>query len=78
MAKPVLEYLSQEKYDRLMQIVAHAEELKKTTPKERKPREPMTAQQKIEAQAKRVKRAEEKLAALLAAQEAGTESAASE
>lgn len=78
MAKPVLEYLSQEKYDRLMQIVAHAEELKKTAPKERKPREPMTAQQKIEAQAKRVKRAEEKLAALLAAQEAGAEGTASE
>lgn len=71
MAKPVLEYLSQEKYDRLMQLVAHAEELKKTAPKERKPREPMTAQQKIDAQARRVKKAEEKLAALLAAQEAG-------
>ena len=71
MAKPTLEYLSQEKYDRLMQLVAHAEELKKTAPKERKPREPMTAQQKIDAQARRVKKAEEKLAALLAAQEAG-------
>ena len=71
MAKPVLEYLSQEKYDRLMQLVAHAEELKKTAPKERKPREPMTAQQKIDAQARRVKKAEEKLAALLAAQEVG-------
>lgn len=71
MAKPTLEYLSQEKYDRLMQLVAHAEELKKTAPKERKPRELMTAQQKIDAQARRVKKAEEKLAALLAAQEAG-------
>ena len=71
MAKPTLEYLSQEKYDRLIQLVAHAEELKKTAPKERKPREPMTAQQKIDAQLRRVKKAEEKLAALLAAQEAG-------
>lgn len=69
--KPILEYVPQDEYDRLMQIIAHAEELKKTAPRERKPREPMTAQQKIDAQAKRVKKAEEKLAALLAAQEAG-------
>lgn len=69
--KPILEYVPQDEYDRLMQIIAHAEELKKTAPRERKPREPMTAQQKIDAQAKRVKKAEEKFAALLAAQEAG-------
>lgn len=74
--KPILEYVPQDEYDRLMQIIAHAEELKKTAPKERKPREPMTAQQKIDAQARRVKKAEEKLAALLAAQEAGQVNAA--
>ena len=57
---------------RKAQIKAQIKELPAEAPKEKKARGPMTAEQKIKMQAARVKSAEEKLAKLLAEQEAAT------
>ena len=75
MAKSVIEYIAEDKYNRYLELVELANKRKAEAPKEKKPRGPMTAEQKIKMQAARVKSAEEKLARLLAEQEAAMENA---
>lgn len=75
MAKSVIEYIAEDKYNRYLELVELANKRKTEAPKEKKPRGPMTAEQKIKMQAARVKSAEEKLAKLLAEQEAAMETA---
>lgn len=70
--KSVIEYIPEDKYERYCQLVELANKRKAEAPKEKKARGPMTAEQKIKMQAARVKSAEEKLAKLLAEQEAAT------
>lgn len=68
--KPIVDYIPDDKYPRYQELVALAEKRKAEAPKESKPRGPMTHEQKVAMQEKRVKAAEEKLAKLLAEQEA--------
>ena len=69
--KALVEYISEEDYPRYKELVDLAMQRKAEAPKERKPREPLTHEQKIARQERAVKAAEEKLAKLLAMQEAG-------
>ena len=69
--KALVDYIAEEDYARYQELVAIATQRKAEAPKERKPREPLTHEQKIARQERAVKAAEEKLAKLLALQEAG-------
>ena len=69
--KALVEYISDADYPRYKELVDIAMQRKAEAAKERKPREPLTHEQKIARQERAVKAAEEKLAKLLAMQEAG-------
>lgn len=67
--KSLVDYISDEDYARYQELLAKAEELKANAPKaERKPRGPMTHEQKVKMAEKAKAKAEAKLAALLAEQ----------
>lgn len=69
MAKALIEYLSEEDYARYNELLDLAEEAKANAPKaERKPRGPLTAEQKMKAAEARLAKAQAALEALLAAQ----------
>lgn len=69
MAKALIEYLSEEDYARYNELLDLAEEAKAAAPKaERKPRGPLTAEQKMKAAEARLAKAQAALEALLAAQ----------
>jgi hypothetical protein len=70
MAKTLIDYILEEDYERYNELLDMAEkakeEHKKAHPAERKPRAPQTQEQKIEAQKKRLAKAQAALEALLA------------
>ena len=69
MSKPLIEYLSEEDYARYNELLDMAEEAKANAHKaERKPRGPMTTEQKMKAAEARLAKAQAALEALLAAQ----------
>ena len=72
MAKTLIDYILEEDYERYNELLDMAEkakeEYKKAHPAERKPRAPQTHEQKIEAQKKRLAKAQAALEALLAQQ----------
>ena len=69
MAEALIEYLSEEDYARYNELLDLAEEAKAAAPKaERKPRGPLTAEQKMKAAEARLAKAQAALEALLAAQ----------
>ena len=73
MAKSIVDYISEEDYPRYQELLAKAEEAKKNAPKkERAPRAPMTAEQKMKAAENRLAKAQEALAKLLAAEQGTT------
>ena len=70
MAKTLVDYILPEDYDRYNQLLDMAQEAKANAPKkERAPRDPMTKEQKVKATENRLAKAQEKLAALLAAED---------
>ena len=70
MAKTLVDYILPEDYDRYNQVLDMAQEAKANAPKkERAPRGPMTKEQKVKATENRLAKAQEKLAALLAAED---------
>lgn len=67
--KSLVDYISEEDYPRYQELLNKAEQLKANAPKpERKPRGPMTKEQKLSMAKKAAERAQAKLDALLAAQ----------
>ena len=77
MAKTLVEYILPEDYDRYNELLDMAEELKAKAPKkERAPRGPMTAEQKMKAAQNRLAKAQAALEALLAAENAEASSEA--
>lgn len=69
MSKPLIEYLSEEDYARYNELLDLAEQAKADAPKpERKPRGPLTTEQKMKAAEARLAKAQAALEALLAAQ----------
>lgn len=69
MKKTLIDYMSEQDYQRYNELLAKATEAKANAPKpERKPRQPMTIEQKIKMAEGRKAKAEAKLAELLAAQ----------
>lgn len=73
--KSIFDYMTDEQYARYNEIIAIAEQAKANTPKQpRAPRAPMTLEQKQKAAENRLKAAQAKLDALLAAQNGGTDS----
>ena len=69
MTKTFIDYMSEEDYARYNELITLAEEAKAAAPKaERKPRGPMTTEQKIAAAQARMAKAQAALDALLAAQ----------
>ena len=69
--KPLVDYILEEDYARYLELLKMAADAKANAPKsERKKRGPMTTEQKIAAAKTRRDAAEEKLAALLAAENA--------
>jgi hypothetical protein len=67
--KTIVDYMSEQDYARYNELIAIAEEAKKNAPKaERKPRGPLTADQKRKAAEARLAKAQAALEALLAAQ----------
>ena len=67
--KTIIDYMTEEDYKRYQEIITLAEEAKANAPKaERKPRGPMTTEQKIKAAEARMAKAQAALDALLAAQ----------
>ena len=67
--KSLVDYISEEDYPRYQELLAKAEAAKAAAPKaERKPRGPMTHEQKVKMAEKAKLKAEAKLAALLAEQ----------
>ena len=67
--KTLVDYIAEEDYARYTELLAMAEQAKANAPKaERKPRGPMTHEQKVKMAEKAKERAEAKLAALLAAE----------
>lgn len=67
--KTLVDYILDEDYERYQELLTMAEELKAKAPKaERKPRGPMTNEQKVKMTQKRIEAAQAKLAALLAAE----------
>ena len=72
MAKTIIDYILPEDYDRFKELLDMAEQAKANAPKkERAPRGPMTTEQKIEAQKKKLAKAQAALDALLAAESEG-------
>ena len=68
--KTLVDYMSEEDYTRYNELIALAETAKANAPKaERKPRGPMTVEQKKKAAEARLAKAQAALDALLAAQE---------
>lgn len=73
MAKSLVEFISEEDYPRYNELLNMAAEAKANAPKkERKPRGPMTIEQKKKLKEAAIKKAEAELAALLAAEAEGT------
>lgn len=69
--KSIVEYMSQEDYDRYNELINKAEEAKANAPKApRAPRAPMTKEQKVKMAEGRLAKAKAKLEALLAAENA--------
>lgn len=69
MSKALVDYILEEDYPRYQELLDLAEEAKANAPKaERKPRGPMTTEQKIKAAEARMAKAQAALDALLAAQ----------
>lgn len=67
--KSLVDYISEADYPRYQELLNKAEQAKANAPKpERKPRGPMTAEQKLSMAKKAAERAQAKLDALLAAQ----------
>lgn len=67
--KTLVDYILDEDYDRYNELLAKAEAAKAAAPKaERKPRGPMTKEQKVKMAEGRLAKAQAKLAALLAAE----------
>ena len=67
--KSLVDYILEEDYDRYQELLNMAEEAKANAPKaERKPRAPMTKEQKVNAAKKRAEKAQAALEALLAAE----------
>ena len=67
--KSLVDYILEEDYDRYQELLNMAEEAKANAPKaERKPRAPMTKEQKVNAAKKRAEKAKAALEALLAAE----------
>ena len=65
--KTLVDYIPEDKYDRYCELLAMAEELKAKAPKaERKPRGPMTQEQKLARAKAAAAKAQAKLDALLA------------
>lgn len=68
--KTLVDYMSEEDYTRYNELISLAETAKANAPKaERKPRGPMTVEQKKKAAEARLAKAQAALDALLAAQE---------
>ena len=66
MAKNIVDYIAEEDYARYNELLNIAEEAKANAPKpERKPRGPLTIEQKRERTKKRIAEAEAKLAKLM-------------
>jgi acyl-CoA reductase-like NAD-dependent aldehyde dehydrogenase len=71
MAKTIVDYIPEADYARYNELLDIAAKLKAKAPKpERKPRGPLTVEQKRERTLKRIADAEAKLAALMAAEQA--------
>lgn len=69
--KPIVEYMSEEDYARYNELINKAEEAKANAPKApRAPRAPMTKEQKVKMAEGRLAKAQAKLEALLAAENA--------
>ena len=69
MAKTLIDYILPEDYDRFKELLDMAEQAKANAPKkERAPRGPMTAEQKMKAAQNRLAKAQAALEALLAAE----------
>jgi hypothetical protein len=69
MAKSIVDYIAEEDYARYNELLNIAEQNKANAPKpERKPRAPMTTEQKKASLQKRMANAQAKLDALLAAE----------
>lgn len=69
MTKTLVDYMSEQDYARYNELITLAEEAKAKAPKaERKPRGPLTTEQKIAAAQARMAKAQAALDALLAAQ----------
>lgn len=67
--KTLVDYMTEEDYARYNELIALAEQTKANAPKaERKPKGPMTAEQKRKAAETRLAKAQAALEALLAAQ----------
>ena len=67
--KTIIDYMTEEDYARYNELIAKAEAAKAAAPKaERKPRGPMTTEQKMKAAEARLAKAQAALEALLAAQ----------
>lgn len=67
--KTIVDYMTEEDYARYNELITLAEEAKAAAPKaERKPRGPITAEQKMKAAEARLAKAQAALEALLAAQ----------
>lgn len=67
--KTLVDYMTEEDYARYNELIALAEQAKANAPKaERKPKGPMTAEQKRKAAETRLAKAQAALEALLAAQ----------
>ena len=70
MSKSLFDYMSEADYNRYNELLAKATEAKANAPKaERKPRGPMTKEQKVKLAEGRLAKAQAKLEALLAAVE---------
>lgn len=68
MNKTLIDYMSEEDYKRYNELLANAAKIKAETPKPaRKPRGPMTKEQKIALAKGRFEKAQAKLEAMLAA-----------
>ena len=67
--KTIVDYMTEEDYARYNELISLAETAKANAPKaERKPRGPMTGEQKVKAAEARLAKAQAALEALLAAQ----------
>lgn len=67
--KTIVDYMTEEDYARYNELIALAEEAKAKAPKaERKPRGPLTTEQRVKAAEARLAKAQAQLEALLGAQ----------